>query len=106
PSENHIATSIGIALCPDDAPDRQSLLTQADTALYRAKTEGRNTYRFFEAAMGAEVRERRLLEHDLRLAIARDELRLVYQPQADIQSKAITGFEALLRWKHPTRGDI
>jgi diguanylate cyclase (GGDEF)-like protein/PAS domain S-box-containing protein len=106
PETNSISTSIGIALYPDDATDRQSLLTCADTALYRAKTEGRNTYRFFEATMGAEVRERRMLEHDLRLAIARGELRLVYQPQRDIQSQALTGFEALLRWKHPTRGEI
>jgi len=106
PETNSISTSIGIALCPDDASDRQALLTHADTALYRAKTEGRNTYRFFEARMGAEVRERRLLEHDLRLAIARDELRLVYQPQQEIHSGIVTGFEALLRWKHPTRGDI
>src|SRR4051812_8562723 len=106
PETNAISASIGIAICPDDATNRETLLTQADTALYRAKTEGRNTYRFFEAAMGAEVRERRLLEHELRLAIARGELRLVYQPQADIQSKAITGFEALLRWKHATRGEI
>jgi diguanylate cyclase len=106
PETNGISTSIGIALCPDDAKDRQSLLTHADTALYRAKIEGRNTYRFFEARMGAEVRERRMLEHDLRLAVARDELRLVYQPQKDIQSQAITGFEALLRWKHPSRGEI
>jgi diguanylate cyclase (GGDEF)-like protein/PAS domain S-box-containing protein len=106
PETNSISTSIGIALYPGDAKDRQALLTHADTALYRAKTEGRNTYRFFEAGMGAEVRERRMLEHDLRLAIARDELRLVYQPQQEIRSKAITGFEALLRWKHPTRGEI
>ena len=105
-SETQIATSIGIALCPDDATDRQSLLTHADTALYRAKTEGRNTYRFFEARMGAEVRERRMLEHDLRHAIMRDELRLVYQPQQEIQSGRVIGFEALLRWKHPMRGDI
>jgi diguanylate cyclase len=104
--ENHIATSIGIALCPDDAIDRQSLLTCADTALYRAKSEGRDTCRFFEARMGAEVRERRMLEHDLRHAIARDELRLVYQPQHEIQSAKAVGFEALLRWKHPTRGEI
>jgi diguanylate cyclase (GGDEF)-like protein len=104
--DTHISTSIGIALSPDDATDRQSLLTYADTALYRAKTEGRNTYRFFEARMGVEVRERRMLEHDLRHAIARDELRLVYQPQQEIQSGKITGFEALLRWKHPTRGEI
>ena len=104
--ETHVSTSIGIALCPEDATDRQALLTYADTALYRAKTEGRNTYRFFEARMGAEVRERRTLEHDLRHAIARDELRLVYQPQQEIQSGKVIGFEALLRWKHPTHGEI
>jgi diguanylate cyclase (GGDEF)-like protein/PAS domain S-box-containing protein len=106
PEINSISTSIGIALYPDDATDRHALLSHADTALYRAKTEGRNTYRFFEASMGAEVRERRLLEHDLRLAIARDELQLVYQPQKDIQSQSIAGFEALLRWRHPLRGEI
>ena len=106
PETNSISTSIGIALYPDDATDRQSLLVHADTALYRAKTEGRNTYRFFEARMGAEVRDRRMLEHDLRLAMARDELRLVYQPQKEAQSGTVTGFEALLRWQHPTRGDI
>ena len=106
PETNSISTSIGIAVYPDDATDRETLLSHADTALYRAKAEGRNTYRFFEAGMGAEVRERRLLEHDLRLAIARNELRLAYQPQQDIRSKTTTGFEALLRWKHPTRGEI
>jgi diguanylate cyclase (GGDEF)-like protein/PAS domain S-box-containing protein len=99
--DTHIATSIGIALFPDDAADRQSFLTHADTALYRAKTEGRDTCRFFEARMGAEVRERRMLEHDLRHAIARDELRLVYQPQKEIRSGTVIGLEALLRWKHP-----
>ena len=104
--ETSIATSIGLALYPGDAADRQALLTCADTALYRAKSEGRNTYRFFEARMGAEVLERRMLEHDLRLAVARDELRLVYQPQHEIQSAKVVGFEALLRWKHPTRGEI
>jgi diguanylate cyclase (GGDEF)-like protein/PAS domain S-box-containing protein len=103
---NSISVSIGIAICPDDAADRQALLSHADTALYRAKSEGRNTYRFFEAKMGVEVRDRRMLEHDLRLAIARGELRLVYQPQKDVQSQAVTGFEALLRWQHPTRGAI
>jgi diguanylate cyclase (GGDEF)-like protein/PAS domain S-box-containing protein len=72
-----IGTSIGVAICPEDASDRHSLLSHADTALYRAKKEGRGTYRFFEAAMGAAVRDRRLLEHDLRNAIPRQELRLV-----------------------------
>ena len=105
-SETDIATSIGIALYPDDATDRESLLSHADTALYRAKTEGRNTYRFFEAKMGAEVRERRMLEHDLRHATIRDELRLVYQPQKGLSSNTVIGFEALLRWKHPSRGEI
>ncbi|MDB5533653.1 MAG: bifunctional diguanylate cyclase/phosphodiesterase [Hyphomicrobiales bacterium] len=106
PETNSISTSIGIALYPDDAVDRETLLIHADTALYRAKAEGRNTYRFFEAKMGAEVRERRMIEHDLRHAIAREEMRLVYQPQKDIQNGAIFGFEALLRWKHPLRGEI
>jgi EAL domain-containing protein (putative c-di-GMP-specific phosphodiesterase class I) len=68
--------------------------------------EGRGTYRFFEASMGAAVRDRRLLEHDLRNAIARGELRLAYQPQKNIRDGRIIGFEALLRWKHAKRGDI
>ena len=106
PETNSISTSIGIAIFPDDAADREALLSHADTALYRAKTDGRNTYRFFEAAMGAAVRERRMLEHDLRLAVTRNELRLVYQPQKGTRSEIMTGFEALLRWKHPARGDI
>jgi diguanylate cyclase (GGDEF)-like protein len=106
PETNSISTSIGIAICPDDATDRESLLSHADTALYRAKTDGRNTYRFFEAAMGAAVRERRMLEHDLRMAIARNELRLVFQPQKGVQDETMTGFEALLRWEHPARGQI
>ena len=71
-ADTPISTSIGIAICPDDATDRQALLSHADTALYRAKNEGRGTYRFFEASMGAAVRDRRLLEHDLRNAIPRE----------------------------------
>ncbi|MDE1936895.1 EAL domain-containing protein [Bradyrhizobium sp.] len=101
-----IATSIGIALSPDDAADRQSLMSHADVALYRAKKEGRGTYRFFEAKMGAEVRDRRQLDHDLRLAISRDELWLAYQPQLDIRHGKVVGFEALVRWRSPSRGEI
>jgi diguanylate cyclase (GGDEF)-like protein/PAS domain S-box-containing protein len=101
-----IQTSIGIAFYPDDSTERETLLSQADTALYRAKTDGRNTFRFFEAEMGAEVRDRRQLEHDLRHAVARNELSLVYQPQSDITSGQMVGFEALLRWRHPTRGSV
>jgi diguanylate cyclase (GGDEF)-like protein/PAS domain S-box-containing protein len=105
-NETPVSVSIGIAICPDDAGDRQALLSHADTALYRAKNEGRGTYRFFEASMGAAVRDRRLLEHDLRNAIARGELSLVYQPQKNIATETVIGFEALLRWKHPTRGMV
>jgi diguanylate cyclase len=101
-----ISTSVGIAVCPDDAMDRHALLSHADTALYRAKSEGRGTYRFFEAEMGAAVRERRMLEHDLRNAIARGQLSLVYQPQKNVATGEITGLEALLRWNHPVRGEI
>ena len=100
------ATSVGIALYPDDARDRQALMANADTALYKAKSEGRGSYRFFESAMGLEVRERRGLEHDLRHAVARGEMRVVYQPQADVDTGEVTGFEALLRWEHPTRGFV
>ena len=101
-----IGTSIGIAICPDDASERHTLLSHADTALYRSKNEGRGTYRFFEAAMGAAVRDRRLLEHDLRNAIPRGEFYLAFQPQKDIRDGRVIGFEALLRWKHPTRGEV
>ncbi len=102
----NIACSIGIAIYPDDATQRETLLGHADTALYRAKIDGRNTYRFFEAKMGAEVRARRELEHDLRLALPRGEFSLAFQPQTDIQTNQVTGFEALLRWQHPGRGNV
>jgi len=105
-ADSPISTSIGIAICPNDATERQALLSHADTALYRAKNEGRGIYRFFEASMGAAVRDRRLLEHDLRNAISRGQLHLVYQPQKDITDGTIVGFEALLRWNHPTRGNV
>jgi diguanylate cyclase (GGDEF)-like protein/PAS domain S-box-containing protein len=101
-----LSTSIGIATLPGDAMDRTALLNHADTALYRAKADGRGAYRFFEATMGAQVRERRLLEHDLRHAVSRRELRLVYQPQARIDKQEVVGFEALLRWRHAQRGDV
>jgi len=101
-----MSTSIGISICPSDATDRQSLLSHADTALYRAKMEGRGTYRFFEATMGAEVRDRRLMDHDLRHAVSRGELSLMYQPQKKIATGEIIGFEALLRWRHGSRGQV
>jgi diguanylate cyclase (GGDEF)-like protein len=101
-----IATSVGIALYPDDAQDRALLLSYADTALYRAKAEGRGTYRFFEARMGAQVRDRRRLEHDMRHAVARGEMHLAFQPQTEVRTGDVTGFEVLLRWRHPERGPV
>ncbi len=98
--------SIGIAIYPDDARDREALMSHADTALNRAKSEGRGTYRFYEAAIGEEIRIRRSVEHDLRLAIAKGEFRLFYQPQQAIATGEITGFEALIRWQHPERGIV
>jgi diguanylate cyclase (GGDEF)-like protein len=100
------SASIGIAVFPRDAEEAELLVNYADTALYRAKQDGRGIYRFFEPEMGAKARDRRLLEHELRHAISRNQLRLVYQPQVDIQSATVTGFEALLRWDHPERGTI
>ena len=101
PNGGLVSGSIGIAIYPNDAVDRESLMSHADTALYRAKVEGRGTYRFFEAAMGAEVKERRHIEHDLLHAISRGELRLAYQPQKQLTTGEVIGFEALLRWQHP-----
>jgi diguanylate cyclase (GGDEF)-like protein/PAS domain S-box-containing protein len=101
-----ISASIGIALYPDNAEDAEHLISQADTALYRAKQDGRGVYRYYQSEMGAEVRDRRLLEHDLRHAISRQELTLAWQPQIDVQSGEVTGFEALLRWTHPVRGNV
>ena len=101
-----VAASMGIAFFPDDAEDRRHLMTAADTALYRAKAEGRGIYRFYEAGMAEEVRGRRLIEHDLRFATARGEFHLLYQPQVETRSGAVVGFEALLRWRHPERGSV
>ena len=98
------AASIGIALFPDDGRDPAGLLKNADLALYRAKSEGRNRFRFFEAAMDAEVRARRRLETELRRALERKEFVLEYQPQLDLASERFTGVEALVRWRHHRRG--
>jgi len=101
-----IGTSVGIALAPNDGSDPDDVLKNADLALYRAKADGRGTYRFFEPAMDAEMQARRLLDLDLRAALARDEFELYYQPLVDLQAAQLNGFEALLRWKHPVRGMV
>lgn len=100
-----IGLSIGVAMFPDDGTETSSLVANADAALYRAKAEGRGTIRFFEAAMDKRLRERHAIQHDLRSAIERGELKLHFQPQALIEGEVIA-FEALLRWQHPKRGSI
>ena len=96
--------SIGVATYEPDAPDAETLLAHADVALYRAKSEGRRTYRFFTGAMDAEVRKRVALTAELQAGIAADQLFLIYQPQVDMESGRLVGLEALVRWNHPTRG--
>ncbi|WP_344954848.1 bifunctional diguanylate cyclase/phosphodiesterase [Zobellella aerophila] len=105
--DNHeviVGASIGISLYPQDSQDAQTLLRDADTAMYRVKAEGRNNYCFFESEMNVQALARLNLEADLRRAIERDELCLHYQPKVDLKSGCITGVEALIRWQHPTRG--
>jgi diguanylate cyclase (GGDEF)-like protein len=99
-----VGASIGITVCPADGADADTLLRNADLALYRAKTEGRNTFQFFAAQMAAQVDTRKRIENDLRRALERSELRLHFQPQHDLGSNCIVGVEALVRWQHPTRG--
>jgi diguanylate cyclase (GGDEF)-like protein/PAS domain S-box-containing protein len=99
-----IELSIGIALAPGDGMDPDQLLKNADMALYRAKSDGRGLYRFFEAGMDARMQARRALEIDLRKAIAKGEFELYYQPFVDMKTECIAGFEALIRWHHPTCG--
>ncbi|MGP9813963.1 bifunctional diguanylate cyclase/phosphodiesterase [Rhodopseudomonas sp. NSM] len=105
---HHLSTdaSIGIAIAPGDGADIDQLIKNADLAMYSAKAGGRRTFRFFEPAMDAIARARRELEFDLRTAIADGGFEIHYQPLVDLRSDAITGCEALLRWRHPTRGMI
>jgi diguanylate cyclase (GGDEF)-like protein/PAS domain S-box-containing protein len=100
-----ISLSIGVAIYPADGADTTTLLGNADAALYRAKAEGRGTIRFFEADMDKRLRERRAMQQELRSAVACNELVLHYQPQARIEGD-IVGFEALVRWHHPSRGQV
>jgi diguanylate cyclase (GGDEF)-like protein len=101
-----LETSIGIALAPQDGDDVDALVKHADLALYRAKTEGRNRYCFFTAAMEAEARNRRELEDDMRKALSHHEFELHYQTIVDLESRQYCGAEALVRWRHPERGVV
>jgi predicted signal transduction protein with EAL and GGDEF domain len=98
--------SIGIAVSPGDGSEADQLIKNADLALHRAKSEGRATYRFFEAEMDAEMQVRCQLQADLRNALANGEFDLHYQPVVNLARNEICGLEALLRWHHPVRGSI
>ena len=99
-----ISCSLGISIFPEHGTDGETLIKNADAAMYSAKESGRNNFRFFTEDMNAQAVERLALENGLRLALDRKELFLVYQPQMDIASGRITGLEALLRWQHPELG--
>jgi diguanylate cyclase (GGDEF)-like protein/PAS domain S-box-containing protein len=101
-----IGASVGVALAPSDSQDADRLLKSADIALYRAKSDGRGTFRFFEADMDARIQARRLLELELRTAINAGALEVNYQPLVNLASGETTGFEALVRWHHPERGFV
>ncbi|NMG34544.1 EAL domain-containing protein [Azoarcus sp. TTM-91] len=104
--ELSVTPSIGIAVWPQDGEDAETLLRNADAAMYHAKSAGRNTYKFFTAEMNLQVRERLELENLLRQAEARQELSVHYQPQVDLASGRLIGCEALLRWHAGERGNI
>jgi diguanylate cyclase (GGDEF)-like protein len=101
-----VGASIGVALAPENGNSRETLMRLADTALYQAKSEGRNRYSFFQARMDETIRMRKTVEDDLRRAISEDELVLEYQPLFSSDGEKIVGLEALVRWPHPTKGLI
>ena len=100
----HVSVSIGISIYPDDGRDAQTLIKCADTAMYYAKESGRNNYKFFEPEMNARAVQRQTVEASLRRALEAQEFVLHYQPKINLESGAIVGVEALIRWQHPERG--
>jgi diguanylate cyclase (GGDEF)-like protein/PAS domain S-box-containing protein len=101
-----VGASIGIALSPGDGATTEELLRNADMALYRAKSDGGGVHRFFEREMDRQAQRRRDLERDLRRAFSNGEFELHYQPLVDVTAEKISGFESLLRWRHPDKGMI
>ena len=102
----HVTASIGISVYPDDGVDAETLVKNADTAMYQAKEKGRQGYQFFKPAMNARAVERQSIEEDLRRALKREEFCVLYQPKIDLKTGEVAGAEALIRWIHPTRGMI
>jgi diguanylate cyclase (GGDEF)-like protein len=102
----HTTPSIGISLYPEDGGNFDALLQKADAAMYHAKENGRAGYRFFRDEMNVRTQERLAIEHDLHLALKRDEFELYYQPKVDSRSGEIIGGEALIRWNHPEQGRV
>jgi diguanylate cyclase (GGDEF)-like protein len=101
-----VGASVGVAVAHPGDMNTETFLKSADLAMYSAKSDGRGTYRMFDPEMDAVVQIRRLLERDMRTALAQDGFRLYYQPLVNLQTKKVTAFEALMRWEHPERGAV
>jgi len=104
--EIHSGASVGMTIYPFDDAQADALLRNADMAMYKAKREGRNRFQFYVAELNEMVQRRAALERDLRIALQKQQFRLHYQPQLDLTTGRIVGVEALLRWRHPERGEI
>ncbi len=102
----YLTASVGVSLCPGDSEDAETLIKNASAAMYQAKLEGRNAFRFFTPGLTAEARERFRLENALRTALENGQLALHYQPQVELETGRIKGAEALLRWRHPELGQV
>ena len=105
-SEIHVGASVGIAIFPDDGTDADTLLHNADLAMYEAKAKGKNNYHIFTSAINEQVHQRLALEHALQVAMVQNQFRLYYQPKVNLRDMSPVGFEALVRWQHPEKGMI